>query len=75
MVIAGSTDPESYFKKLKEEGVIKNNICGTIWKEGGLFFFFLFSSLNNFKFFVLFFLLKKIDKAYKCATCELDPAW
>lgn len=41
MIVSGSVEPETYFKTLKDEGVIKNNICGTIWKEGGKVFFFL----------------------------------
>lgn len=38
MVICGTQNVEQALKSLTEEGLIKTNVCGTLWKEGGFFY-------------------------------------
>ena len=35
MIICGTEDTEGYFKELVAKGIIKTNVCGNIWKDGG----------------------------------------
>ncbi len=34
-IICGAEDSEAYLKDLEAKGIIKSNVCGTIWKDGG----------------------------------------
>lgn len=39
-IIAGEMEPDQYFKKLQQEGVLKSSVCGFVWQGGGLYYNF-----------------------------------
>lgn len=62
VVICGSEDISAILKELVDKEIIKNNICGKLWKEGG-----------NISILLHFLIFQ--DTAYKCSDCEVESSW